>query len=163
MFINITDSKQADNKGSSSGLVHYLEKENRIHNEELQHCFNGQEIKVEAYHVRSRIDGNIAKLGKDDAKFFLINISPSQKEIAFLKQQYGEDGAKEQLKGFAVKVMAPTPGTLSGMASKGARVWYGLQSWKITVTIAMLIQRSNMECTSVVSVNPGNRCMSRLL
>ena len=26
MFINITDNKQADNKASSSGLVHYLEK-----------------------------------------------------------------------------------------------------------------------------------------
>lgn len=52
-----------------------------------------------------KIDSNIAKLGKDDAKFFLLNISPSQKEIAFLKEQYGEDGVKDQLKGFAVRVM----------------------------------------------------------
>jgi hypothetical protein len=51
------------------------------------------------------IDNNIAKLGKADAKFFLINISPSQKEIAFLREQYGDDGVKDQLKGFAVWVM----------------------------------------------------------
>lgn len=126
MFINITDSKQADNKGSSSGLVHYLEKENRIHNEELQHWFNGQEIKVEAYYVKSRIDGNIAKLGKDDAKFFLINISPSQKEIAFLKQQYGGDGAKEQLKGFAVRVMDSYARNFkrNGIESNKDLVWF---------------------------------------
>jgi hypothetical protein len=46
------------------------------------------------------IDNNIAKLGKADAKFFLVNISPSQKEIAFLREQYGDGGVKEQLKGF---------------------------------------------------------------
>jgi hypothetical protein len=34
MFINITNSKEAANKGSSSGLVHYLEKENRLYNKE---------------------------------------------------------------------------------------------------------------------------------
>jgi len=55
--------------------------------------------------VMKTVDGNIAKLGKADAKFFLVNISPSQKEIAFLRQQYGDDGVKDQLKGFAVRVM----------------------------------------------------------
>jgi hypothetical protein len=106
MFINITDSKEAANKGSSSHLVHYLEKENRLdHKQQPEYWFNGQQIRVEPYEVKAKIDNNIAKLGKDDAKFFLINISPSQKEIAFLKEQYGEDGAKEQMKGFAVRVM----------------------------------------------------------
>ncbi|WP_184549407.1 DUF5712 family protein [Mucilaginibacter sp. FT3.2] len=106
MFINITDSKEAANKGSSAGLVHYLEKENRLdHKQEPEYWFNGQEIRVEPYEVMRTIDGNVAKLGKDDAKFFLVNISPSQKEIRFLKEQYGEDGAKEQMKGFAVRVM----------------------------------------------------------
>jgi spore coat protein CotH len=59
--------------------------------------------KIRPYEVVSKIDNNIAKLGRDDAKFFLVNISPSQKEIAFLKKQYGEDGAKEQMKEFAVR------------------------------------------------------------
>jgi hypothetical protein len=42
---------------------------------------------------------------KKDAKFFLVNISPSQKEIAFLREQHGDEGVKDQLKGFAVRVM----------------------------------------------------------
>ena len=106
MFINISDSKEAANKGSSSKLVHYLEKENRIDTREKpEYWFNGQQINVSPYEAMRKIDGNIAKLGKDDAKFFLVNISPSQKEIAFLKEQYGDEGAKEQMKAFAVRVM----------------------------------------------------------
>ena len=96
MFINISDSKEAANKGSSGALVHYLEKENRLNKKnEPEYWFNGQQIKVDPYEVMKTIDGNIAKLGKADAKFFLINISPSQKEIAFLKEQYGDEEAFE--------------------------------------------------------------------
>lgn len=106
MFINITDNKEAANKGSSAGLVHYLEKENRLDNKkEPEYWFNGQQIRVEPYEVMRKIDGNVRKLGNNDAKFFLINISPSGKEIAFLKEQYGGAGAREQMKGFAVRVM----------------------------------------------------------
>jgi hypothetical protein len=106
MFINISDSKEAANKGSSSGLVHYLEKENRLDKLKApEYWFNGQAINIDPYDVMRTIDNNVAKLSKADAKFFLINISPSQKEIAFLRAQYGDDGVKEQLKGFAVRVM----------------------------------------------------------
>ncbi|MDR3697713.1 DUF5712 family protein [Mucilaginibacter sp.] len=106
MFINISDSKEAANKGSSGALVHYLEKENRLNKKsDPEYWFNGRQIKADPYEVMKTIDGNIAKLGKADAKFFLVNISPSQKEIAFLKEQYGDQGAKAQLKGFAVRVM----------------------------------------------------------
>jgi len=106
MFINISDNKEAANKGSSSGLVHYLEKENRIDKKnEPEYWFNGKEINIAPHNVMQTIDRNIAKLGRVDAKFFLVNISPSQKEIAFLREQYGDDGIKEQLKGFAVRVM----------------------------------------------------------
>lgn len=106
MFINISDSKEAANKGSSSGLVHYLEKENRFDKKnEPEYWFNGRQINIDPYQVMRTIDNNIAKLGRADAKFFLVNISPSQKEIAFLREQYGDDGVKDQLKGFAVRVM----------------------------------------------------------
>lgn len=127
MFINITDNKQADNKASSSGLVHYLEKENRIHNIEPEYWFNGSETNIEPYEVRHKIDSNIAKLGRDDAKFFLINISPSQKEIAFLKQQYGEDDVKAQLKAFAVRVMDAYAQNFkrTGIESHRDLVWFG--------------------------------------
>ncbi len=106
MYINITDKKEAANKGSSGKLVHYLEKENRTENRhQPEQWFNGQRSDIEAYEVRCSLDGNRAKLGSHEAKFFLINISPSQKELAHLKERYGEVGMKEQLKLFAEKVM----------------------------------------------------------
>jgi hypothetical protein len=87
-------------------LVHYLEKENRLDKKnEPEYWFNGRRINIDPYEVMKTIDRNVAKLGKADAKFFLVNISPSQKEIAFLREQYGDDGVKDQLKGFAVRVM----------------------------------------------------------
>ncbi|WP_184548312.1 DUF5712 family protein [Mucilaginibacter sp. FT3.2] len=128
MFINITDSKEAANKSSSSGLVHYLEKENRIYNkDEPEYWFNGGQVRIDPYVAMRTIDNNIAKLGKDDAKFFLLNISPSQKEIAFLKEQYGEDGAKAQMKGFAVRVMDAYAQNFKrdGINSHEDLIWFG--------------------------------------
>lgn len=127
MFINITDNKQANNKSSSGGLVHYLEKENRMHNREAEYWFNGSLTKIEAYEVRGAIDGNIAKLGRDDAKFFLINISPSQKELVFLRQQYGEVGAKEKFKLFASRVMDAYARNFkrAGIESNLDLLWFG--------------------------------------
>lgn len=107
MFINITDSETGNNKGSCSSLVNYLEKENRLndHKHQPEFWFNSLSQNITPQEVRVQIDNNIAKLRRNDAKFFLINISPSQKEIKWLKQQYGEQGAEEQLKAFAINVM----------------------------------------------------------
>ncbi|WP_258138086.1 DUF5712 family protein [Mucilaginibacter phenanthrenivorans] len=83
-----------------------MEKENRFDKKnEPEHWFNGRQVNIDPYYVMQTIDHNIAKLGKADSKFFLVNISPSQKELAFLREQYGNDGVKDQLKGFAVRVM----------------------------------------------------------
>lgn len=106
MYINITDSESADNKGSSSGLVHYLDKENRTDLKMLpEYWFNQRSESIDSYDVREALDRNISKLSKTDAKFFLVNISPSQKEIAFLKEKFGEAGFKEQLKHYTASVM----------------------------------------------------------
>jgi hypothetical protein len=110
MFINITAFETGNNKGSSGALVNYLEKENHLQAEKgrgLDHenWFNGTDHEIRRQEVRMKIDRNIAKLGRNDSKFFLINISPSQKELAHLNEKYGEVGAKEKLKEFAVKVM----------------------------------------------------------
>jgi len=106
MYINITDKKEVQNTGSSGKLVHYLEKENRTENRpEPELWFNGQRSDIEAYEVRRAIDGNRAKLGSHEAKFFLINVSPSRKELAHLKERYGDIGMKEQLKLYTEKVM----------------------------------------------------------
>ena len=103
MYINITKSETGDNKGSSGALVHYLEKENRMKSESAkenkpEQWFNGMASDIKPHRVRMGIDRNVAKLGREDSKFFLINIRPSQKGLAHLVSQYGEDGAKENLK-----------------------------------------------------------------
>jgi hypothetical protein len=110
MHINITKSETGNNKGSCGQLVAYLEKENRQaelldKNYTPQYWFNSRSVQIESYDVRIAIDNNIAKLSKDDAKFFLINISPSEKELRFLKEIYGEDGARQALKQYANELM----------------------------------------------------------
>jgi hypothetical protein len=110
MHTNITKSETGNNKGSSSQLVAYLEKENRLAEKLDQHhqpeyWFSHDRNNIQPYEVRQSIDNNVAKLSKDDAKFFLINISPSEKELLYLKEQYGTDGAKAYLKDYANLVM----------------------------------------------------------
>jgi hypothetical protein len=106
MYINITDTREAKNKGSSGGLVNYLEKENRLENEkEPELWFNQERQDLEAYVVRRALDGNTAKLGGGEAKFFLVNISPSQKELQHLKEQFGKNDLKAALKQYSEKVM----------------------------------------------------------
>ncbi|QIH31497.1 MULTISPECIES: DUF5712 family protein [Sphingobacterium] len=106
MYINITDSETGNNKGSCGDLVAYLEKENRLpNNKKQEHWFDGGRNDIKPHEVRIGIDGNIAKLGREDSKFFLLNISPSRKEIDFLLATFGEDGAKERLKEYAERIM----------------------------------------------------------
>lgn len=132
MFINITTSETGDNKGSSGALVNYLEKENQMQIEkgkglELENWFNGTGNEIRRQEVRMKIDGNIAKLGRSDSKFFLINISPSQKELAFLYEKYGKEGTKEKLKEFAIKVMDEYAKNFKrpGINSHKDLLWYG--------------------------------------
>lgn len=109
MHINITKSETGNNKGSSGQLVAYLEKENRLaeklDQQQVEYWFNQERVNIRPYEVRNGIDNNVAKLSKDDAKFFLINISPSEKELLYLKEQFGQKGAEQYLKAYANHVM----------------------------------------------------------
>jgi hypothetical protein len=110
MHINISKSETGNNKGSSSQLVAYLEKENRLtkspeNSINLEYWFNQNGDKVQPYEVRQTIDNNVAKLSKDEAKFFLVNISPSSKELLFLKERFGEEKTKQYLKAYANALM----------------------------------------------------------
>lgn len=129
MYINITDSETGNNKGSSAQLVNYLEKENRNALKEdssSELWFNDVSRKISPQEVRVEIDNNIAKLCRNDAKFFLVNISPSQKEIAFLKEQFGELGAEDNLKEYAVAVMDAYAQNFKrqGIESSKDLMWY---------------------------------------
>lgn len=132
MYINITDKDIAANKGSSRDLVHYLEKENRVATKqqtgmEPEHWFSNDRNDIPAYEVKNGIDSNVAKLGRNDAKFFLININPSQKELLFLKEKYGEKGAEEKLKEYGIKVMDEYAKNFKrpGINSSQDLVWFG--------------------------------------
>lgn len=132
MFINITASETGNNKGSSGALVNYLEKENRLQLEKArglshENWFNGSANDIRRQEVRLKIDHNIAKLGRNDSKFFLINISPSQKELAHLFAKYGEAGAKEKLKEFSIKVMDEYARNFKrpGINSHKDLLWFG--------------------------------------
>jgi hypothetical protein len=109
MHINITKSETGNNKGSSGQLVAYLEKENRLaeqlDRQQVEYWFNQERVNMQPYEVRQGIDNNVAKLSKDDAKFFLINISPSEKELLYLKEQFEQEGAERYLKAYANQVM----------------------------------------------------------
>lgn len=82
MNLKITGSETGNNKGSCGKLVEYLEKENLEKDIlEKRFFFNDAENGVNAFHVQSAIDTNHHKLGKNDAKFFMLVISPSEKEL----------------------------------------------------------------------------------
>ena len=130
MYISITDSETGNNKAGSRQLVNYLEKENRVLTEDglgRELWFNTASRKILPQEVRVTIDNNTAKLGRSDAKFFLVNISPSQKEIAFLKERYGDKGAEEKLKLYAVQVMDAYANNFkrAGIHNSKDLLWYG--------------------------------------
>lgn len=130
MYINITDSETGNNKGSCMQLVNYLEKENSSALEEareIEMWFNNLSEDITPQEVRVSVDNNIAKLSSSDAKFFLINISPSQKEIIYLKEQFGEKGAEEELKKYANRLMDAYARNFKrpGIESGKDLLWYG--------------------------------------
>jgi hypothetical protein len=57
-----------------------LDKENRTDvTKQPEYWFNNDSSNILSDEVRTTIDNNIAKLSRPDAKFFLVNMSPSQK------------------------------------------------------------------------------------
>jgi len=96
--VNITASETGGNTGSCRQLADYLEKENqKLGKNEL--WFDQARDDIGPDQVKSGIDSNVAKLKKTEAKFYLINISPSGKELDHI----GNDPQK--LKAYAREVM----------------------------------------------------------
>ena len=72
------------NTGSSIAVTNYLEHEelDRVNNgQEREHFFTHDKEQVSAREATYKIDNNKAKLGRKDSKFFVITVSPSEKEI----------------------------------------------------------------------------------
>lgn len=118
--INITTSSTGSNAGSCGQLVEYLEKENNLkaeHKAEL--WFNRDRDDLRPYEVRQDIDANTGKLKQHEAKFYLVNISPSQKELAHL----GND--PQRLKEYARGVMAEYAANFQKGLGPDDVKWYG--------------------------------------
>ncbi len=118
--INITTSATGSNAGSCGQLVEYLEKENQltpVNQAEL--WFNQQRNDVRPDEVRQDIDRNTAKLKKTEAKFYLVNISPSEKELQHL------DNDPHKLKDYARSVMAEYAANFQKGLSADDVKWYG--------------------------------------
>ena len=89
-----TDGTRAyDNKGSSQGVVNYLEKEDMDLGADKEMFFNRDNDTVGSNEVVKGIDSNTAKLGQDDAKFYSIAISPDEKELKHLGETKAEQSA----------------------------------------------------------------------
>ncbi len=72
------------NTGSSVGVTNYLEHEelDRINNgQEREHFFTYDKEQVSAREATFKIDNNKAQLMKKDSKFFVVTVSPSEKEV----------------------------------------------------------------------------------
>ena len=72
------------NTGSSIAVTNYLEHEelDRVNNgQEREHFFTHDKEQVSAREATYKIDNNKAQLMKKDSKFFVITVSPSEKEV----------------------------------------------------------------------------------
>ncbi len=98
MYISLGKGEKTANTGSCGVLVTYLEKENK-EAKEPAYFFDHERDQVLPEEVIEKIDGNIQKLGKSDAKYFMVTISPSQKELGHLQND------TEQLRDYARAVM----------------------------------------------------------
>lgn len=100
MNINISRSEKGQNTGSVRDLAYYLEKENQEKaSHEKERFFSQDEDGITAEEVIEAIDSNKKGLKHRDGKFYLINISPSWKEL----EHIGND--PEKLKAFTREAM----------------------------------------------------------
>lgn len=86
MNIKVSASEKGNNKGSCLALVEYLNKENEGKEfDGHRHFFTQGEDMVTRAEVQQAIDSNHRKLSKKDAKFYMITVSPSERELQHIK------------------------------------------------------------------------------
>lgn len=92
MYIRIHKATEYQNGNSDScaSLVSYLEKENEMEGVELQDrrlFFDQNSDQVPSCDAINRIDRNVAKLSKNEARYFMISINPSKSELQHIAQK----------------------------------------------------------------------------
>jgi hypothetical protein len=81
------------NAGSSAALVNYLQHEDLDRMKQgatIEPFFNQEKDYIRSQEVIYRLDHNKAQLGKADAKFYSITVSPSEKELRHLGETKAE-------------------------------------------------------------------------
>ena len=88
MYISITKQHLDNNfSQSASDFVDYLEKENEGVLPEMQEPFFDQNNdRIPPEQVVKEIDGNTAKLKKEEPKFYSLTINPSQQELKAIRK-----------------------------------------------------------------------------
>lgn len=102
-------NKAYANKGSCYGVANYLEHEDfkQLKDKKmLEPFFNQTAIDLNKKHIVDAIDKNKAKLGKNDAKFYVLTISPSKDEISSMGNTPKEQS--ENFKRFIREQIMPT-------------------------------------------------------
>ncbi|WP_299159265.1 MobB family relaxase [uncultured Tenacibaculum sp.] len=101
MYVTITAQQTGENFAQSSvDFVNYLEKENEGKTiEEQEHFFNQYSEEIYAEEVIREIDGNKAKLKRDEPKFYSITVNPSSRELKHLQN------SSEDLKAYTKELM----------------------------------------------------------
>lgn len=96
------------NAGSSSGLVNYLQHEDLVRMKQgvaIEPFFNQAQDYIRSQEVIYRLDHNKAQLGKTDAKFYSITVSPSEKELRHLGETKAEQS--QALKAYIRQALMP--------------------------------------------------------
>jgi hypothetical protein len=96
------------NAGSSAALVNYLQHEDlgRLkQGEALEPFFNQEKDHIRGPEVIYRLDHNKAQLGKADAKFYAVTVSPSEQELRHLGETKAEQA--QALKAYIRQALIP--------------------------------------------------------
>ncbi len=106
--VHNSSSPKGGNKGSSEKLFDYLSKEDEKKGFfEKTGFFNRDETKVSTSDAIRGIDGNKGRLGKDENKFYMLTINPSERELKHLLPvgvSRTEDLNTKQLEGYEKKL-----------------------------------------------------------
>lgn len=105
--IKLTSTSKGSNKGTCAYLEKYLQKENIGKDlDEQSNWYSHESDFVSRGEVVHRIDNNHKGLAKEDAKFFMLTINYSEKELEHLAVLYPElDAMKEAKRVYTREVM----------------------------------------------------------
>lgn len=97
--IKITHTSKGSNKGTCAYLEKYLQKENLDKEfKDQSYWYDQNRDYVARGEVINKIDNNHKGLKKDDAKFFMVTINYSEKEIDFMSKKYTNDASFANIK-----------------------------------------------------------------